>query len=81
MAKELTQEAALGALAKVKEPATGKDIVALNAVRDLQIKGADANLKLVMVTPAYPFADKLEKDVRGALERAGAGKVNITWGA
>ncbi len=81
MAKELTQEAALGALAKVKEPATGKDIVALNAVRDLQIKGADANLKLVMVTPAYPFAEKLEKDVRSALERAGAGKVNIAWGA
>jgi ATP-binding protein involved in chromosome partitioning len=81
MAKELTQEAALGALAKVKEPATGKDLIALNAVRDLQIKGADASLKLVMVTPAYPFADKLEKDVRSALERAGAGKVSVAWGA
>jgi ATP-binding protein involved in chromosome partitioning len=81
MAKELTQEAALSALSKVKEPATGKDLVALNAVRDLQIKGADASLKLVMVTPAYPFAEKLEKDVRSALERAGAGKVRVEWGA
>jgi ATP-binding protein involved in chromosome partitioning len=81
MAKKLTQEAALSALAKVKEPATGKDLIALNAVRDLQIKGADASLKLVMVTPAYPFADKLEKDVRSALERAGAGKVSVAWGA
>lgn len=81
MAKELTHEAALSALGKVKEPATGKDLIALNAVRDLQIKGADASLKLVMVTPAYPFAEKLEKDVRAALERAGANKINIAWGA
>ncbi len=78
MAKEqLTEEAVLAALSKVQDPAFKKDLVSLNAVRDLSIKGADVNVRLVLVAPVHPFAEQIEQEARKALEKAGAGKVKI----
>jgi ATP-binding protein involved in chromosome partitioning len=74
---ELTNESILAALAKLKEPAIQKDYVALNAVRDLAIKGDEVALALSLVSPAHPFRDEIEKDVRKALEKAGAKKVKL----
>ncbi len=82
MAKDLiSEQSVLAALRKVKDPGVGKDLIALNAVRNLQVKGDDVSLELVLITPAHPFADKIEKDVRAALEKAGAGKVKVSLDA
>ncbi len=81
MAKEqLTEETALTALSKVQDPAFKKDLVSLNAVRDLTIKGADVNLRLVLVAPVHPFAEQIVQETRKALEKAGAGKVKVEVG-
>jgi len=81
MAKEqLTEEAVLAALSKVQDPAFKKDLVSLNAVRDLSIKGADVNLRLLLVSPVHPFAEHIEQDTRKALEKTGAGKVKVEMG-
>jgi ATP-binding protein involved in chromosome partitioning len=74
---ELTNESILAALAKLKEPAIQKDYVTLNAVRELAIKGDEVDLTLSLVSPAHPFRDEIEKDVRKAFEKAGARKVKL----
>lgn len=78
MAKtQLNEEAVLATLSKVQEPAFKKDLVALNAVHDLHIKGDEVSLRLVLVTPAHPLAEEIQSSVRTALEKIGAGKVKI----
>ncbi|MEX1071896.1 MAG: P-loop NTPase [Anaerolineales bacterium] len=77
MANQITEEAILASLSKVQEPAFGRDLVSLNAVQDLQIKGAEVSLRVVLVTPAHPFSAQIESKVRAGLETAGAKKINI----
>lgn len=78
MAKvQITQESALAALSRVQDSALGKDLIALNAVRELHIKGSHVELRLVLATPLHPHAEKIQGDVRAALQKAGAGKVSI----
>ncbi len=77
MANQITEEAILAALSKVQEPAFNRDLVSLNAVQDLQIKGEDVTVRVVLVTPAHPFAAQIENDVRVALAAAGAKKINL----
>src|SRR3972149_4337814 len=81
MAQPPTQESLLSALSSVQDPALKRDLIALNAVRDLRVKGSEVSLRLVLATPLHPFADKIEKEVRAALEKAGAAKVTIDLAA
>lgn len=82
MAKDqITEDLVLAALSKVQDPALSRDLISLNALRDLKIKGADISLRLALITPAHPFAAQIEKDTRASLEKAGAAKVNIEWAA
>ena len=82
MAKqELTEQDVLSALSGVQDPALKKDLIALDAVRDLRVKGAEVGLRLVLVTPAHPYGDQIEKEARSALEKAGAQKVKIEMSA
>ncbi|MEX2160617.1 MAG: Mrp/NBP35 family ATP-binding protein [Anaerolineales bacterium] len=78
---QITQESALAALARVKDPALDRDLVGLDAVRDLQVKGSEVSLTLVLVTPLHPFAENMQNEVGAALEKAGASKVKIELSA
>jgi len=78
---QMSQETVLSALSKVQDPALKRDLIALNAVRDLRVKGSEVTLRLALATPLHPFADKIEKEVRAALEKAGATKVKIDLAA
>jgi ATP-binding protein involved in chromosome partitioning len=78
--EQLTQETALAALSKVQDPAFEKDLVTLNVVRELQVKGTDVSLRLVLAAPLHPFAQQIEQDACKALEKAGGGKVKIEVG-
>jgi len=72
---QISQETVLSALSKVQDPALKRDLMALNVVRDLQIKGGEVSLRLALATPLHPFAERIENDVRAALEKAGANNV------
>jgi ATP-binding protein involved in chromosome partitioning len=76
---ELTNESVLAALAKVKEPVVQKDFVLLNAIRDLQVKDQEVTLTLALISPAHPFQEGIEKDVRKALEKTGARTVKLDF--
>ncbi|MEX1247692.1 MAG: Mrp/NBP35 family ATP-binding protein [Anaerolineales bacterium] len=78
---QLTQEAALAALSSVQDPALKRDLMMLDAVRDLHIKGTEVSLRLVLITPSHPFAEQIEQQVNVALQKAGASKVKIELSA
>jgi ATP-binding protein involved in chromosome partitioning len=78
MAKqELTEQDVLSALSGVQDPALKKDLIALDAVRDLRIKDNEVSFSLALITPAHPFADLIEKEANATLEKVGASKVKI----
>lgn len=73
----LTSESLLAALGDVQDPALGKDLIALDAIRDLRVKDSEVSLRLVLATPAHPNAGQIESEVRTALEKAGAAQIQI----
>lgn len=78
MAKqEITEQDVLSALSGVQDPALKKDLIALDAVRELRVKGAEVSLRLALITPAHPFAEQIKKETRVVLEKTGASKVKI----
>jgi len=77
----LNESTVMDALSKVQEPELGRDIVALNMVKDLAISGADVSLKIELTTPACPLKDEIERNVHSALAALGANEVSVTWGA
>ncbi len=83
MAKvNVSQEAILASLSKIQDPELHKDIVSLNMIKDLEIKGGDVSFRIVLTTPACPLSDRIEKDARQAVQSvAGVSKVSISMDA
>jgi ATP-binding protein involved in chromosome partitioning len=78
MANQPTKEAVLAALSKVQEPDLHQDLVTLNMVKNIEIKGDRVSLTIMLTTPACPFRAKIEKDVKTAiLEIEGAKTVDL----
>ena len=75
----LTEELVLGALRNVHEPELHKDLVTLNMIRDVSIKGDEVSLTIVLTTPACPLTAQMERNSRDMLAQVGATKVNINW--
>lgn len=73
-------EQVLAALVGVKDPATGRDIVA-DQVSDVRIGDAgEVMLTIDLISPGFPQRDALEESVRAALAGKGYAQVAITWG-
>lgn len=66
MPEKITPEAVLAALGKVQEPELHKDLVTLNMIRDLEIKGGAVSFTVVLTTPACPLKGRIEKEAREA---------------
>jgi ATP-binding protein involved in chromosome partitioning len=82
MSKNITQESVLAALGKVQEPELHKDLVTLNMIRDLAIKGTTVDFTIVLTTPACPLKGSIEKAAREAvLAVPGVKTVNIKMDA
>lgn len=78
----VTEEAVMGALSTVIEPELHRDLVSLNMIRDLQIKGNDVTFTIMLTTPACPLRGKMEGDSRAALAQvAGIGDVTVKFDA
>ncbi|MCW5878778.1 MAG: Mrp/NBP35 family ATP-binding protein [Anaerolineales bacterium] len=75
----ITEETILSALSGVQDPAHGRDLIALNALRELRIKGDDVTLTLAFITPLHPAAADIEAAVQTALEAAGVRKLAIQY--
>jgi ATP-binding protein involved in chromosome partitioning len=67
MPKTISPESVLAALSKVQEPELHRDLVTLNMIRDLEIKGATVNFTIMLTTPACPLRGSIEKQAREAV--------------
>jgi ATP-binding protein involved in chromosome partitioning len=70
------------ALSRVKDPELNRDLVSLNMIRDVRVDDGRVSLKVVLTTPACPLREKIEGDVRQAVEAIpGVKSVAVEMGA
>jgi ATP-binding protein involved in chromosome partitioning len=82
MSPKISAETILAALSKVQEPELHKDLVTLNMIRDLEIKGEAVSFTILLTTPACPLKGSIEKAAReAALTVPGVRTVNIKMDA
>lgn len=67
MPKQLTQKNVLDALSNVQDPELHKDLVTLNMIRDLEIKGSLVSFTILLTTPACPLKGSIEKAAKDAV--------------
>jgi len=67
MPGKISNETILAALGKVQEPELHRDLVTLNMIRDLEIKGSIVNFTIVLTTPACPLRNRIEQEAKAAL--------------
>ena len=80
MSKTLSTENVLAALSKVQEPELNNDLVTLNMIRDLEIKGDKVSFTIVLTTPACPLRGQIEHEARQAvMGLSGVAAVDIKW--
>lgn len=72
-----TKESILEALSKVQEPELHQDLVALNMIRDLEVKGGDVSFSIMLTTPACPLRNQIQKTAEQAV-RAVPGVKQVT---
>lgn len=63
----LTNANILHALEKIDDPELHKSIVALNMVRNIQIKGTHISLDVILTIQECPLKAKIQQDVEQAL--------------
>ena len=63
----MTEEDIIKALSTVQEPDLKKDLITLNMVKDIVIKGDDISFTIVLTTPACPLKDKIKNDCTKAI--------------
>ena len=77
------QEQVMTALSNVIEPELNNDIVSLNMVRDLSVKGDTAEFTIVLTTPACPlkdvFVERCNEAIIGKVD--GIHQIKIKWDA
>ena len=58
----------LNKLTTVIDPDLKKDIVSMGMIKDLELKSGNLKFTLELTTPACPFNDEIEQDVRNAIK-------------
>ena len=77
----LTHDAVIEAMRTVQEPELGRDLIALDMVKNVEIEGSNLSMTIELTTPACPLKDEIERNTRAALTAIGATEVQIAWGA
>ena len=75
---ELTSENVLAALRAVKDPDLHRDIVSLNFVKDVAIRGANVSFTIELTTPACPVREELKATAIRAVRDSIAGVKDVT---
>ena len=68
---QINEKAVMDALSKVQEPELHKDLVTLNMIKDLDIKGDEVSFTIMLTTPACPLKDQIKSEIEEAV-RGGA---------
>jgi ATP-binding protein involved in chromosome partitioning len=76
----LTHDAVIEAMRTVQEPELGRDLIALDMVKNVVIDGSALSMTIELTTPACPLKDEIERTTNAALGAIGATNVDITWG-
>lgn len=63
----VTQEAVLAALSKVREPDLDDDLVTLNMVHEVKIEDGNVSFVVMLTTPACPFRARIERECKEAV--------------
>lgn len=67
----------LRALGTVNDPDLKQDLVSLNMVRDVTVKGNQVSFTVVLTTPACPLKEKIRQDCEDAVRKAVGQDVRI----
>lgn len=65
----MTQEIVLKALSEVQDPDLKKDLVTLNMIQNIEIKGNRLAFDVVLTTPACPLKELIKKDCENAISK------------
>ncbi len=68
----LTPELVEAALRTVDDPDLHRDLVSLNMVKRIEVDGDAVEVTIELTTPACPMKDKIEGDIRDAINKAAA---------
>lgn len=71
----------LAALSTVNDPELHASIVRLGMVKELRVEDGVVSLQVELTTPACPLKDRIEGDIRAALEPLGIRDLRLEWGA
>lgn len=75
---QVSDKAVMDALSTVQEPELHKDLVTLNMIKDLDIKGDQVSFTIMLTTPACPLRNQMEREARAAVETvSGVASVDI----
>ncbi len=78
----ITKERVLEALSQVQEPELHRDLVTLNMIQDLHVKGDVVGFKINLTTPACPLRARIESEARAAVMTIpGVSKVVVEFGS
>lgn len=76
----IEEKAVMAALSKVQEPELHKDLVTLNMIQDLEIKGDKVGFTIMLTTPACPLKNQIEREARAAVASVpGVSSVDIKF--
>ncbi len=82
MKKKLSEASVLEALRAVRDPDLHRDIVDLQFVKNIVIRGNDVAFAIELTTPACPVRDEMkaqaEQAIRGAIEGVGTIDISMT---
>jgi ATP-binding protein involved in chromosome partitioning len=73
----VTVDQVLSSLKKVVDPELHKDIVSMGMIKDLVITDGKVSFTLELTTPACPFNDDIEQDVRTAISNIGVENLDL----
>jgi ATP-binding protein involved in chromosome partitioning len=75
-------EAVLAVLSTVDDPEIGRDLVSLGMIRNVEVRGGDVSLDLVLTTPACPMKKQIRDSVEAAVRTLpGVAAVDVRVGA
>jgi ATP-binding protein involved in chromosome partitioning len=79
----ITVDAVRDALRTVQEPELHKDLITLDFVKDIEVKGSDVSFTILLTTPACPLKDQMRLDCERALNEhlPSVGKITIAFGS
>jgi ATP-binding protein involved in chromosome partitioning len=78
---ELTKEKVEAVLKEIHDPNIDKNLIASNAVKNIDIDGGNVNVEIKLGYPAKSIVADLAEDIEGALTAAGAksAKADVGW--